>query len=821
METKVGLYDTIKRNKVLFMLLKGFGVLLLLFVLIYLGLGIYLSARKDKIKNNLTELINEKSTGEIKIGDLEVSLFQGFPSLTVQVKNVTVKDSLWHLHKRTLLKADKVYAKVSPWAILKKTISVNNLTIKNAVIDIYADEKGYSNVSVFTNFKKKKKEEEKEKSALEVNIDEIDFTDVTFISENQIKKKNFNFKTSNLEVLMSRNETGWKAAVDVKTFVNNMAFNTTRGSFAEKKSIKGKLDVVYESEKKQIGIYSNELNIGNNPFEVKATFGTSKNNPLFKIMLFCPSIQWREASSLLSNNIKTKLDKFNLSEPFDVRCNIKGNLNIKGNPSIHVIANMENNKLITKNEIIDDCNFKGEFTNNYVKNGIFGDPNSAVFLHDFRGNYRGIPFTTKDMMIFNLKKPTASGSVKSDFDVTAFNSIFSKDLLQFTKGKATVSVQFKANVVDLKISKPFIIGNVSILNSDFTYGRSKFGVADCNLKMKFTQDKLDIRTFGFKTPKSEFQMKGYAGNFMNLYYDNPEKIVLNLDINCPKIDLSEFIFMLKQNKKGTTKKTTKTKNRSDFLEKALNSSNLSLNLKINKLTYKKFAATNAVANIKTSSDNITIEKVAIRKGNGAINLNGIIDRTGKNDDFNLGVNVSKLDIRDLLYSFDNFGSSTINYKNITGIIDLNTSLNGILEDNGGIARNSLNGNLNFVLKNGAFINFKPIENVGQKVFPKRNFKKVTFEILKGDFKISNRKVYISPMKINTSVLNFDLSGVYALEKGTNLLVDVYLRDPQKDKNIKNAKTKKKKRDEGMSVHLMAVDGPDGKVKVKLRTLKIK
>ncbi|ESU21191.1 hypothetical protein FEDK69T_25580 [Flavobacterium enshiense DK69] len=821
METKVGLYGKIKGNKVLFMLLKGLGALLLLFVIMYLGLGIYLSARKDKIKNNLTELINEKSTGEMKIGDLQVSLFQGFPSLTVQVKDVIVKDSLWHLHKRTLLKADKVYAKVSPWAILKKTISVNNLTIKNAVIDIYIDEKGYSNMSVFTNFKKEKKPEENEKSDLEVNIDEIDFTDVTLVSENQIKKKNFNFITSDLEMRISRNDMGWKAAVAVETFVNSMTFNTTKGSYAEKKIIKGEIGVVYNSEKKQIGAYSKELTIGGNPFEVKATFGISKTNSLFKIMLFCPSIQWREASSLLANNVRTKLDKFNLAEPFDVRCTLKGNLKVRGNPSIHVIANMENNKLTTKNEVIDDCSFKGEFINHYVKNGIFGDPNSAVFLHGFRGNYRGIPFTTKDMMIFNLKKPIASGSVKSDFDVTAFNSIFSKDLLQFTKGKANVSVQFKANVVDLKISKPFIIGNVNILNSNFAYGQSKLAVADCNLKMEFTQDKLDIRTFGFKTPKSEFYMKGYAGNFMNLYYDNPEKIVLNLDINCPKIDLSEFIFMLKSNKKGTSKKSPKGKNRSDFLEKALNNSNLALNLNIDKLTYKKFKATNAIANIKTSSDNIAIEKVAIRKGNGTINLNGIIDRTGKNDDFNLKVNVSKLDIRDLLYSFDNFGSATINYKNITGNIDLNANLNGILTDKGGIERNSLNGNLTFILKNGAFINFQPIENVGEKVFPGRNFKKVTFENLNGDFKVSNRNIYISPMKVNTSVLNFDLSGVYALERGTNLNVDVYLRDPQKDKNIKNLKIRKKKRDEGMSVHLMAVDGPDGKVKVKFRSLKVK
>ncbi|HSD14718.1 MAG TPA: AsmA family protein, partial [Flavobacterium sp.] len=471
METKEGLYSKIKKNKVLFMSLKGFGVLLLLFFVTYLGLGIYFSLNKDKIKNNLTELINEKSSGEMKIGDLEVSLFQGFPNLTIQVKDVVVKDSLWNFHKRTLLKADKVYAKVSPWSILKKTISVNNLTIKNADVNLYVNSNGYSNVSVFKNFKKNEKQDKNEKSPLDVNIHKIDFTDVTFISENNVKKKKFNFKISDLEMLISRNDLGWKAAVYLETFVNSMTFNTTRGSYAEKKSIKGKIGIAYNIEKKQIGAYSKKLTIGGNPFEVKATFGTSKSNSLFKIMLFCPSIQWREASSLLANNVRTKLDKFNLSEPFDVRCTLKGNLKVRGNPSIHVVANMENNKLITKNEVIDNCNFKGEFINHYVKNGIFGDPNSAVFLHDFRGNYRGIPFTTKDMMIFDLKKPTASGSLKSDFEVTAFNSIFSKDLFQFTKGKANVSVQFKANVVDLKISKPFIIGDINISDADFEYGR--------------------------------------------------------------------------------------------------------------------------------------------------------------------------------------------------------------------------------------------------------------------------------------------------------------------------------------------------------------
>ena len=49
-------------------------------------------------------------------------------------------------------------------------------------------------------------------------------------------------------------------------------------------------------------------------------------------------------------------------------------------------------------------------------------------------------------------------------------------------------------------------------------------------------------------------MSGYSENFMNLVYDNPEKIVLNWNINGEKIDLGGFLFFLKRIKKTSPKK---------------------------------------------------------------------------------------------------------------------------------------------------------------------------------------------------------------------------------------------------------------------------
>jgi hypothetical protein len=171
-----------------------------------------------------------------------------------------------------------------------------------------------------------------------------------------------------------------------------------------------------------------------------------------------------------------------------------------------------------------------------------------------------------------------------------------------------------------------------------------------------------------------------------------------------------------------------------------------------------------------------------------------------------------------LYSFDNFGLSSITYQNVSGIVDINTQLRGILSTDGMLVSKSLSGVVNFNLTKGAFINFKPLQNVGKYVFPFRDFNTIKFEKIHGDFIIKNGLVTIQPMEINSSVINFDFGGTYAFSKGTNLKLDVYLKNPKKDTQEINPKIRKENRSKGLTVHLQAVDDDQGKIKIKLRSV---
>ena len=66
-----------------------------------------------------------------------------------------------------------------------------------------------------------------------------------------------------------------------------------------------------------------------------------------EFLMFCsvPAALVFGDNVLLSGNISKKLDQFDLKKPIEVNCDIKGDLNVEGDPKIVVQAIIKNNEL--------------------------------------------------------------------------------------------------------------------------------------------------------------------------------------------------------------------------------------------------------------------------------------------------------------------------------------------------------------------------------------------------------------------------------------------------------------------------------------------
>lgn len=783
-------------------------------VLLYAGLAWYIHTHKKETLAMVTKSLNENISGSITIGAMETTFLQGFPRVSLRLTNVVVRDSLFTSHKHTLLKAGRLDVAVNAFALLRGTVEIKKITVANAAADIFTAADGYSNTSVF---KKKKDagESEQEGGGSLPELRKVVLDNVAITANNIKTGKLYSFEVHGLDAGIDYKSFGWHAAIRLEALAKSMAFNTVRGSFIKDKELDGRFDITYNEDEGVLYFKKNPLIIGREKFTIGAKLHTG-NSSEFEITIENPAILWKDAAYLLSPNITEKLMMFDLKKPISVACRLTGDFDAAGDPLIEVSAGIRNNILVTAGGNINDCGFAGSFINRYKKGEEMSDENSAIILKKFKGSYKGVPFTMDEAMVLNLSKPIATGNFESSFSIAKLKGFVDDDLLTFNKGTAQAKLRFKADIVNFKLAKPFVEGNVNIKDADITYVPRKLRFNNISVALDFTKDDLNISRIVLKTDKSIVNMNGHVVNFLNLYYSDPKKIVLEWQIYSSKLYLEEYIAFLQTRKQTQKKLRQNTKgNFTDDVSQLFEKSNVDMKLKVDNMYYRNFHATNATANVLlTDEGNIVLKNAGLRHEGGVLHLNGTV-LTGGATKYKLVADVKNVAVSKFLYAFDNFGMESLTGKQLSGLFSAKADVNGVLTEEGRLLPKSINGGVNFELKKGRLVDFEPIVSVGKFAFPFRDVKNIAFENLKGKFDIKGEKVTVHPMKISSSLINMDIEGIYSFGKGTKMFVTVPLRNPEKDKDIKDKAALAKRRNRGIVLHLVAEDDADGKVKIKL------
>ncbi len=789
---------------------KILAVVVGLILVTLVAISAYVTFNKKKILVAIVKELNKNlHGGSLTVANMEPALLSGFPGVSVSLQNLVLRDSLWQTHHRTLLEAKDFNVTVNPFALLTGIIRIDKIGINNATVYLYTDSTGYSNTSVLKKKNTVKKASAKEDGTVP-ELRKLTLNQVNFILDNQKGHKLFHFAVQDLKGKIDYPGDDWKANINLNVLANSLAFNTLRGSFIKNKTVNGTIEANYKAATGVITVEPNALNIGGDPFTVGASFSTIKNAGSFNINITTGGILWKHASNLLAANIARRLNIFDIKNPIAAKCALAGNFN-GGDLAVNVNCTVKNNALTTPGGTVDSCSFSGSYTNEYVKGKGFTNQNSAISLYHFTGNYQQVPFVVDTGIISNLDKPVAAGTFRSKFAVNRLNNQFG-ETVNFSKGTADMKFNYKADIVNFKLVKPVVGGYINIRNADVNYVPRKLNFKKTSISLSITGNDLFLKNIHLQSGKSIVYMEGTVRNFMNLYYTDPEKILINWQIRSPQMYLGEFLGFLASKKSIPVKKKKNSSNFADQLNTVLEKGRADMHLHVDKAYYYKFLATDVNADLLLSEAGIRLKNVGIKNAGGSVNLNGIVTQNGATNHFAISTNVNNVNVSNFFYSFDNFGIKGFNYKNLRGFLFLKSNISGDITDLGKIVPRSINGTVNLNLKKGALIDFDPIVNVGKFAFPFRDVRNIMIDNLDGKFDLHGDKITINPMMINSSVLNMNVAGVYGLSGGTNIAVDVPLRNPKKDEDVTDKQEKKDRRMKGIVLHILAADGDDGKIK---------
>jgi hypothetical protein len=789
---------------------------LVLLLALFIGLRIYFEQNKDSIMTDINKKINDNIAGHVSIGDVGYKFLIGFPNFTLVLNKVEVRDSLYAIHKRSALKAEEIEVRLNVLSLMHKKINIEKVVLIDTKIDLFKDKNGLSN----TNMRKPKSKTDKPKSDTDIQIGEIDFKDVVFISQNLQRNKLFHFEVASLKSKIDYTDDGFQTDLFLDVFAKSMAFSTKKGSFIKDKRVKGKLAVQFSKAKNKIDVLTEGLGIGDDDFDIKASFGLEKEHPIMNINIKT-HILWLNAAHLLDPHLFKILNHFNITKPLDAQCSIIGDMNAEGDPEIIVDAQIKDNVLVSPDATVTDCNFSARYINNF-KNGLGNnDINSAVIIKNFKGNYKDIPISIPNAAINNLEKPIATGDIHTQFDVDKLGNVFGEDVFKFTGGTAKVDFKFNVDIVALRISKPHFTGKVDIKNADMLY-KPKNLTFQTNILLDFTEEALFIRNIKYQRDKNIAFLDGRIDNFLNLYYNNPENMVAVLNVKSPFMDVKKMMATLAYKEKGATVKEPKkaatkadTKKRIALVQKC----QVVLNLNLDKMVYSNLTAKNAKIVIVAKNRQFFIKQGAIETCGGKITFASQLIPSGNLFDVKTNVNISTVDIPQFFTSFKNFGITSFQPKNIKGNLSATADMSIKMTQNGDLVDDSGRGNLQYEIKNGSLTNFKPIMKIGKFAFPNRNVSHIVFNDLSGKLNINGHLVNIDYFKVSSNVLNFDVEGVYSFKKGTKIGLTIPLRNPEDDYKIKDIKEREAKRYKGIIVRLLVVDGKNGEMRIKLGRIK--
>jgi len=793
------------------------GALIGLLVLLWLGLALYIRQNRAAILQLISDRLNDRMHGgTLVIKDMEPSLVRSFPNVSVSLEGVTIRDSLWNAHQHSLLDVARIFVKVNTFSLLKKQLDIKMITLEKGNIHLFTDSAGYSNASVF----KRNTNVKAEGKSRAADITNLQLNDVNLIIENAQKHKLFSFAIGNLNGNLRNNDSGWNCKLSTALRVNNMAFNLEKGSYLRNKPLQADLEVNYNKERKLLEIPQQAIRIDGQPFSVGASFSFGEQPRVFIVHIVADQVPLKLATSLLTERIASKLDSINIEKPLDVEAQLKGVMQPGDKPSVYVTWKTTGNVVTTKGMELQECSFGGRFSNEWIAGEPRVDENSVVSLYGLKALLYGIPVSADTVHITNLKHPTLMGYFRSDFPLTDLNNAQGEDgVFNFTEGTAKAALYYKGGITAGDTIVPYLKGTIQLMNGAMEYIPRNLQFRSCNAVLDFNGQDLFLHHINIRSQKSSLQMEGSVRNIARLYFSAPDKLQLDWKVRSDGIDLDEFRSFLATRK--TTKKKSAASNRKKMsriasqLDVMLNTCNVNVDVAVDKLTYGNFMAQNVKASLSLKETNVNLQKISLAHAGGSIDMSGTMMQQGANNRFKINANIRNVHVDQLFHAFDNFGMQSLSSKNLKGIFSANAAVSGNIRDDGRMAPQSMYGTLDFDLRQGALIHFAPLEDIGDLVFRRRNLGNITFDNLKNTLTLQGNKIIVPPMQINSSALYMDVSGVYAMTKGTDMYISVPLRNPKKDEDVTDKEEKKQRRRRGIVLHLHAQDGDDGKVKIKL------
>lgn len=737
---------------------------------------------KDRILQQFIREANKSLNTPVKIGNMDVSVLEDFPKLSIVCRDVVIEDS--YPGESPLFTAKTISFQLNPIEVWQGIYTIQGLRIVESETHLLINRKGETNFNVL-----KERTNEAEEGTLQLELKNVRLKNTVVYYTDRQKDQNFEFVSNQLQSSIEIENDVY--LISAKGDVSTEKFKVGNTTLLEGKDFTLETTLRYFDIDKKIILDPSKLLVNESSFTVKGDYTWASNN-ILDIQAEGQNTSIQTLLSLLPQATSSTLAQYQSAGDVYFKGSIRGEISETKNPHMSVEFGFNNATLSHPdyNVKIENAGLKGSFATSDIGNAR----GATLVLNDISGTLNNEAFTAK-LIIQDFTDSDVIFQFKGRLDVNSLLRFYPLPSLTDASGSVMADLAFEGKLSWLKskatAQKASATGSVDLDNVAFKYGEQKIPVKDLKGSLQFNNNDLALSSFGGQIGKSDFVMNGFFKNIITFLLFENQPIGIETDLQAHHIDLDE-LFTFGYGAGATT---------GQYEFHISPNVYLNFNCAVDQLNYKRFNAGAIKGDLLVKNQVAVSRNLVFKSMNGSMQVSGILDATNaKAIDVMSNFKLNNIAIDSIFYVFENFDQEFIQDKHLKGSTTAEVNLEMTLDHHLQLFSETLIADINATIKKGELNDFNPLQTL-TKYLDDEGLSHLRFAEIKNDIHIENKTIYVPQMEIKSNVTALQLSGTHTFDQQINYKIVAPLRNKKKI-NVEEAGS--------------ALEELDGKTKVFLK-----
>lgn len=717
-------------------------------------------------KGDILQIIQNQSSryikAELKIGDMNLSMFKSFPDLNVTLKDVTITGNE-EFAGDTVVNVPLFEASVNLKSLISgDEVIVNRILVKDCRLQPTVDTAGRANWDILINDASSEAEAEQpvesdepskdKKSDKGLLLNDISIEDL-YIAYNDYHTSTYaSISSTNLRLSGNFSETN--TMIRVMLALNDISYRQQNSVWVNKTDLNWQAEIAANLQEKSFDIQKNDLAINDLKLNLTGNVAMADDKYRMDLQLNAPDTKFESLLSLVPKALQHYIEGLETSGEFKLDVMAKGEYYDNHLPSFR--ANLLVNEASVKYPELPESIRKINIDLNITNPG--GSPDSTrVDLRKMSFDIAGNPFNMF-LSIANPNDPILDGGAVGVINFAGLKKALPlKDVT--LQGVVTTDMTFKGKYQYIeKEQYEKFTAKGSIIFKDILFVNADFpeGISIPQGSVVITPANLNLNKLQAKIYSSDFLLQGKISNYLPYLFKN-ETLKGSFSLTSNQVNLNEFILAqakaaradTTQLKADTLATQTTPADKPTAAEGALEiprNIDVQFTTNINTIVFDRLHIRNVKGNISLANAVATLKNLSMDMLNGSMVINGkynTVNPKTPNVDFNL--KVSDFDINEAYNAFTFIRKSVPVAMNCNGQVSAAMKFAATLDKEMSPIMNTANGN-GYLESKGILINDNPAMNQLASVLKNDELSRLSISKLKINFTLQNGNIVVEPFK---------------------------------------------------------------------------